>query len=107
MSAELVHELAPARARARRLAVRPHHVALAAILGLAASLDLWDLTQNGYANTYYAGAVRSMLRSWHNFFFVSFDPGGLVSVDKPPLALWLQAASAKVFGFSSFSILLP
>ncbi|HEX8714394.1 MAG TPA: glycosyltransferase family 39 protein, partial [Solirubrobacteraceae bacterium] len=50
---------------------------------------------------------RSMLKSWHNFFFVSFDPGGLVSVDKPPLALWLQAVSAKVFGFSSFSILLP
>jgi 4-amino-4-deoxy-L-arabinose transferase-like glycosyltransferase len=48
-----------------------------------------------------------MLQSWHNFFFVSFDPGGLVSVDKPPLALWVQAASAKLFGFSGFAILLP
>jgi 4-amino-4-deoxy-L-arabinose transferase-like glycosyltransferase len=107
VSAELVHELAPARPRARRVAVRPHHVALAGILALSACLDFWSLTQNGYANTYYAGAVRSMLRSWHNFFFVSFDPGGLVSVDKPPLALWVQALSAKAFGFSSFSILLP
>ena len=48
-----------------------------------------------------------MLRSWHNFVFVSFDPGGLVTVDKPPLALWVQAASAKLFGFSPLSLLLP
>ena len=48
-----------------------------------------------------------MLRSLHNFFFVSFDPGGLITVDKPPLALWLQAASAKLFGFSPLSLLLP
>jgi 4-amino-4-deoxy-L-arabinose transferase-like glycosyltransferase len=107
MSAELVHDLPLAQPRVRRLAFRPHHMPQAAILALAACLDFWNLTQNGYANTYYAGAVRSMLKSWHNFFFVSFDPGGLVSVDKPPLALWLQALSAKVFGFSSFSILLP
>jgi 4-amino-4-deoxy-L-arabinose transferase-like glycosyltransferase len=107
MSAELVHDLPVARPRVRRVALRPHHVPLAAILALAACLDFWNLTQNGYANTYYAGAVRSMLKSWHNFLFVSFDPGGLVSVDKPPLTLWLQALSAKVFGFSSFSILLP
>ncbi len=107
MSAELVHDLSVARPRIRRLALRTHYVPLAAILALAACLDFWNLTQNGYANTYYAGAVRSMLKSWHNFFFVSFDPGGLVSVDKPPLALWLQALSAKIIGFSSFSILLP
>jgi 4-amino-4-deoxy-L-arabinose transferase-like glycosyltransferase len=107
VSAQLVHDAAPARPLVRRPALRPHHVGLAAILALAACLDFWSLTQNGYANTYYAGAVRSMLKSWHNFFFVSFDPGGLVSVDKPPLALWLQALSAKVLGFSSFSILLP
>jgi 4-amino-4-deoxy-L-arabinose transferase-like glycosyltransferase len=48
-----------------------------------------------------------MLRSLHNFAFASFDPGGLVSVDKPPLALWVQVASAKLFGFSPLSLLLP
>ena len=84
----------------RRLAASWHLVALGGVLGLAAFLDFFRLDQNGYANTYYAGAVRSMLRSWRNFFFVSFDPGGLVSVDKPPLALWVEAASAKVFGYS-------
>ena len=84
-----------------------HRAALVAIMGLAAFLDLFRLTRNGYANTYYSAAVRSMLQSWHNFLFASFDPGGLVSVDKPPLALWVETASAKVFGYSGFTILLP
>ncbi|MGC9974610.1 MAG: glycosyltransferase family 39 protein [Gaiellaceae bacterium] len=77
------------------------------MLALATYFDFWHLSQNGYANTYYSAAVRSMLKSWHNFFFVSFDPGGLVSVDKPPLALWVEAASAKLFGYSSLAMLFP
>ena len=74
---------------------------------VAASLVLntHRLSQNGYANVFYSAGVQSMLRSFHNFLFVSFDPGGLVSVDKPPVALWVQAASAKVFGFSPLSLL--
>jgi 4-amino-4-deoxy-L-arabinose transferase-like glycosyltransferase len=48
-----------------------------------------------------------MMRSLHNFFFVSYDPGGLITVDKPPLGLWAQAASAKIFGFSPLSLTLP
>jgi 4-amino-4-deoxy-L-arabinose transferase-like glycosyltransferase len=99
--------VAPRRDLAGRLSASWNVGAVAAVLGLAAFLDLFRLNQNGYANTYYSAAVRSMLRSSHNFFFVSFDPGGLVSVDKPPLALWLEATSAKVFGYSSFAILLP
>jgi 4-amino-4-deoxy-L-arabinose transferase-like glycosyltransferase len=93
--------------RATRISLAWHHAALAGVLGLAALLNLYRLQQNGYANTYYAAAVRSMLASWHDFFFASFDPGGLVSVDKPPLALWVEAASAKLFGYSGFTILLP
>lgn len=82
-------------------------VALGVILALAAFLILYQVQINGYGNSYYAAAVRSMLSSWHNFFFVSFDPGGFVSVDKPPLGLWIEALSALVFGFSGFSLLLP
>ncbi len=96
-----------ARTLPRAVALHWHRVALAAILGLAAGLNLWRLDQNGWANEYYSAAVRSMLESPRNFFFVAFDPGGLVSVDKPPLALWLQAASAKVFGYSELAILVP
>ncbi len=83
------------------------HLALAPVLALSAVLDVHRLSQNGYANIFYSAGVRSMLRSLHNFVFVSFDPGGLTMVDKPPLGLWVQAASAKVFGFSPLSLLLP
>jgi 4-amino-4-deoxy-L-arabinose transferase-like glycosyltransferase len=94
--------------RERGLArLAPAHLALAGVLALSAVLNVNKLAQNGYANIFYSAGVKSMLRSWHNFLFVSFDPGGLVTVDKPPLALWVQAASAKVFGFSPLSLLLP
>ena len=77
------------------------------MLVISAFLNCWRLEQNGDANTYYAAAVRSMLGSFGNFFFGSFDQGGLQTVDKPPLAFWVEAASAKVFGISSLSLLLP
>lgn len=83
------------------------HVLLAAVTLLAGVLDFWSLTRNGTGNDFYAAAVRSMLQSWSNFFFASFDPTGFVTVDKPPVAFWIEAASAKLFGFSSLSLLAP
>ncbi len=77
------------------------------MLALAAGLRLWRLEQNGFDNEYYAAAVRSMMAGWHTFFYNSFDPAGFVSVDKPPLALWIQVASVKVFGFRPLAVLLP
>jgi 4-amino-4-deoxy-L-arabinose transferase-like glycosyltransferase len=56
---------------------------------------------------FYDAAVRSMGLSWHNFFFGAFEPGGSVSLDKPPVDLWLQVASVKLFGFSSSTLKLP
>jgi 4-amino-4-deoxy-L-arabinose transferase-like glycosyltransferase len=96
--------------RLRRLrSARPglHHLALAGVLALSAVLNVHRLSQNGYGNIFYSAGIKSMLRSWHNFFFVSFDPGGLIMVDKPPLGLWVQATSAKLFGFSPLGVLLP
>jgi 4-amino-4-deoxy-L-arabinose transferase-like glycosyltransferase len=84
-----------------------HRSALFAILVLAAVLNFWGLSREGYANGYYAAAVKSMLQNWHNFFFNSFDPGGFVTIDKPPLGFWLQVASAKIFGFNGMALLLP
>jgi 4-amino-4-deoxy-L-arabinose transferase-like glycosyltransferase len=81
--------------------------ALGSILLFAAALRIWGLDQNDFADIYYAAAVRSMTLSLHNFLYLSFDPAGFVSVDKPPLALWIQVASAKLFGFSPLSLLLP
>ena len=84
-----------------------HRVALAAILLLAAFLHFFRLEQEGYGNLYYAAAVKSQVGNWHNFFFNSFDPGGFVTVDKPPLGLWVQVGSAALLGFSGLSLLLP
>jgi 4-amino-4-deoxy-L-arabinose transferase-like glycosyltransferase len=95
-------------ARARpldRLAL--HHLALVGVLAFSAVLNIHRLAQNGYGNVFYSAGVKSMLHSLHNFVFVSFDPGGLITIDKPPLALWLQALSAKLFGFTPLSLLLP
>ena len=69
---------------------------------LAAVLNLWALDRNGFANEYYSAAVRAMSASWHAFLYGSFDAAGVMTVDKPPLALWVQALSARVFGFNSW-----
>jgi 4-amino-4-deoxy-L-arabinose transferase-like glycosyltransferase len=82
-------------------------LALFLVLALSAGLELIGLQDEGYGNTYYAAGVKSMLASWHNFFFVSFDAGGFVSLDKPPLGFWIETASARLFGFSGLSILAP
>ena len=95
------------RTRARALALRAPHPELAAVMSLAAILNLWALARNGWANDYYAAAVRSMSSNWHDFLFASLDKGGVMSVDKPPLALWVQALSVRVFGYHSLSILVP
>lgn len=89
--------------------IRKHgdKLALAAILALAAFLSVWGIWNQGYSNEFYAAAVKSMTLSWKNFFFVSLDPGGWVTVDKPPVSLWIQTASAKLFGFHGWSIILP
>jgi 4-amino-4-deoxy-L-arabinose transferase-like glycosyltransferase len=80
---------------------------LLAVVGIAGVLNLWGLSINGWANTYYSAAVRSMTTSWHDFLFASLDKTGLMTVDKPPLSLWVQALSARVFGFHPLSMLVP
>ena len=82
---------------------------IAAILTLFLTLFLsyYNFGNDGYGNAYYTAAIKSMTLSWHNFFFVSFDPGGFVSVDKPPVALWIQVIFVKIFGLHTWSIMLP
>ncbi|NYI97114.1 4-amino-4-deoxy-L-arabinose transferase-like glycosyltransferase [Streptomonospora nanhaiensis] len=80
--------------------------ALAAVCGLAAALYLWGIG-GSWGNTYYTAAVKSMSAIWKNFFFGSLDAAGVVTVDKPPMALWLQVASVKLLGFSTVAVQLP
>jgi 4-amino-4-deoxy-L-arabinose transferase-like glycosyltransferase len=97
----------PLRERLGALSRRLPRPEFALLLVLAAVLYLWSLSKNGWANDYYSAAVRSMSSSWHNFLFASADPSGVMTVDKPPLALWVQALSVRVFGYSSLSMLVP
>jgi 4-amino-4-deoxy-L-arabinose transferase-like glycosyltransferase len=80
---------------------------LAALLGLTGLLYLWGLSRNGYANSYYAAAVQAGTHSWKAFLFGSLDAANYITVDKPPASLWLMELSSRIFGFSSFSMLLP
>ena len=82
-------------------------ILLASIFFLALFLRLFRLGQDGFSNLYYAATVQSILTSPHNFFFVSFDPAGFVSVDKPPLGYWIQALSVSIFGFHGWALALP
>jgi 4-amino-4-deoxy-L-arabinose transferase-like glycosyltransferase len=82
-------------------------LALAGVMGLAAFLYLWNLTVSGYANTYYSAAALAASQSWSAWFFGSFDANNFITVDKPPLSTMLMGLSVRLFGLSSWSILLP
>ena len=95
------------RALPKLSALRLPRPELGALLVLAAVLNLWALDINGLANEYYSAAVRSMSESWNAFLFGTFDSSGVMTVDKPPLGLWVQALSVRVFGFHPLAILVP
>lgn len=81
-----------------------------ALLGLLLAtslLYLWNLTSSGWANAFYSAAVQAGSQSWEAFLFGSSDAGNSITVDKPPAALWVMALSVRIFGLSSFAILLP
>ena len=80
---------------------------LLGLLTLTAVLYLWALGSAGWANNFYAAAVQAGTQSWKAWLFGSLDPGNAITVDKPPAALWVMVASARLFGFSSWSMLAP
>ncbi|AUZ41220.1 glycosyltransferase family 39 protein [Bacillus sp. MBGLi79] len=81
--------------------------ALILILLTAAFLNMYNIWQDDTANQYYLAAVKSMTQSFHNFFYASFDPSGFVTVDKPPVVLWVQTIFALIFGVHTWSVILP
>ena len=84
--------------------VRP---ALLTLLSLTAVLYLWDLGASGYANSFYSAAVQAGTKSWKAFFFGSSDSSNFITVDKPPASLWVMEISGRIFGFNSWSMLVP
>ena len=81
--------------------------AFAAVLLVAAVLRLMRLDDNGVGTAYYAAGVRSMLQGAWLFFYNAFDPAGFISLDKPPIAFWIQTVFAAILGYSGWSIHLP
>ena len=81
--------------------------ALIALLVATAAFYLYNLTASGWANSFYSAAVQAGSADWQAFFFGSSDAANSITVDKPPASLWIMALSVKVFGLSSFAILLP
>jgi 4-amino-4-deoxy-L-arabinose transferase-like glycosyltransferase len=85
------------------------HAELAAVALITLAAAVLRLVHVGRVapDPFYDAAVRSMGLSWHNFFFGAFEPAGSVSIDKPPIDLWLQVASVKLLGFSPTTLKIP
>ncbi|WP_426939821.1 glycosyltransferase family 39 protein [Pseudarthrobacter sp. S6] len=80
---------------------------LLALLAATAVLYLWALDANGWANPYYSAAAQAGAQDWKAFFFGSLEWGNLITVDKTPLSIWVMSISVRLFGLSSWSILVP
>jgi 4-amino-4-deoxy-L-arabinose transferase-like glycosyltransferase len=82
-------------------------LALIALLLCTAIAYIWDLSASGDANSFYAAAVQAGTKSWKAMFFGSIDSSNFITVDKPPASLWVMEMSGRIFGFSSWSMLVP
>ncbi|MEV0806856.1 glycosyltransferase family 39 protein [Micromonospora sp. NPDC050200] len=94
----------PPRSRRDPTWVRP---ALAVLLLATGVLYLWGLGASGWANSFYSAAAQAGSESWKAFFYGSSDAANSITVDKTPASLWLMALSVRIFGLSSWSILVP
>lgn len=83
------------------------HLPLVALLATSAVLFSWQLSNSGLANAYYSAAVQAGAQSWKAMLFGSLDAANALTVDKPPLSLWPMVLMTRVFGLSSWSVLLP
>ena len=79
--------------------------ALAFLLVATAASYLYNLTASGFGNSFYAAAVEAGSKSWKAMLFGSLDPSNFITVDKPPASLWVMDLSARLFGFSTWSVM--
>jgi 4-amino-4-deoxy-L-arabinose transferase-like glycosyltransferase len=82
-------------------------LSLVVLLGLTAALYLWNLSVSGSANGFYSAAAQAGADNWTAMLFGSSDAANAISVDKTPAALWVTDISVRLFGLSSWSILVP
>ena len=80
---------------------------LAGLLLATAALYLWNLGASGWANAFYSAAAQAGSQDWTAWFFGSSDAANSITVDKPPASLWVMGLSVRLFGLSSWSVLVP
>ncbi|WP_247596189.1 MULTISPECIES: glycosyltransferase family 39 protein [unclassified Rhodococcus (in: high G+C Gram-positive bacteria)] len=82
-------------------------IGLGALLLGTAVAYIWGLGASGWANSFYSAAIQAGSVSWKAFFFGSSDAANSITVDKPPMSLWLMALSVRIFGLNSWAMLIP
>lgn len=82
-------------------------IGLVVLLVATGASFLWGLDRNGWANPYYSAAAQAGSQDWKAFFFGSLDAGNLITIDKPPLSIWIMSLSVRLFGLNSWAILVP
>ena len=101
----------PTRSVAERFVPAPRQPwerpALLTLLVVTGALYLWDLSASGWANSFYSAAVQAGSESWKAFLFGASDAAASITVDKPPASLWVMGIVVRIFGLSSWSILVP
>ncbi|MDG4801225.1 glycosyltransferase family 39 protein [Micromonospora sp. WMMD980] len=86
---------------------RPALLGLLGLLAATGVLYLWGLGASGWGNAFYSAAAQAGSESWTAFFYGSSDAANSITVDKTPASLWLMALSVRLFGLSSWSVLVP
>ncbi len=81
--------------------------ALACLLVATTASYLYNLAASGFGNSFYAAAVEAGSKSWKAMLFGSLDTSNFITVDKPPASLWVMDLSARLFGFSTWSVMVP
>lgn len=105
--AEASRTAALTRLRDPHKALPWEQIGLVVLLTATAVLFLWGLDRNGWANPYYSAAAQAGSHDWKAFFYGSLDAGNLITVDKPPLSIWIMSLSVRLFGLNSWAILVP
>jgi 4-amino-4-deoxy-L-arabinose transferase-like glycosyltransferase len=93
--------------RGSRRPVPWEQLGLAFLLIATAATFMWGLDRNGWANPYYSAAAQAGSQDWKAFFYGSLDAGNLITVDKPPLSIWIMSLSVRLFGLNSWALLVP
>ncbi|OBF42896.1 glycosyl transferase [Mycolicibacterium peregrinum] len=97
----------PEESKPRNSTPITQRIAVGLLLAGTAVLYLWNLSISGWANAFYSAAAQAGAENWTAMLFGSSDAGNAITVDKTPAALWVTDLSVRLFGLSSWSVLVP